>query len=331
MSRHARTLAAQPEFQTVIQHDGSFAGFLCALAEGLNMMLRNSKTASKTLPAVTPAMTPVIRASTAGTNLFEEPDPVKTDTDRADTTWARLSRRLGPAFMQSILAAFCSDSAGADSAAASVVMRGWKEGPGVLDDLGDPDSCAVEKNAARTRAEAHLMLGAVRFAELADGSWYARLDPACDILMHIASHFSARYPLMRWAIHDTRRAKAIIHEPGKGWSMADGFTLGGNDNQESLFSPDEARVREVWRRYFGAVTIQSRLNPKLQSAHIPKKYWQNLPEMETESYPTGRARLGDKDAFLNVLSKIPEVEPDGMDKQTVQLQPSAYLPITSLL
>lgn len=277
MSRHAQTQATQPELQNVIQHDASFAGFLCALAEGLNMMLRNSKAPSNTHPA----MAPVIRASAAGTNLFEEPDPVETDSDRADRTWARLARRLGPAFMQTVLAAFCSDFEGADTAAALVAMRGWREGSKVLDDLGDPDSGAVEKAAARTRAEAHLMLGAVRFAELADGSWYARIQPSCDILMHIAGHFSARYPGMRWAIHDTRRTKAIIHEQGKGWSMANGFTLGDNDDQESLFSADEARVREVWRRYFGAVTIQSRLNPKLQSAHIPKKYWQNLPEMES--------------------------------------------------
>ena len=275
MIHHAQAQATPSELQTVIQHDGSFAGFLCALAEGLNMMLRNSKATSKTLPA----LTPIIRASTTGTNLFEEPDPVETDTNRADTTWTRLAKRLGPDFMRTILAAFCSDIAGADSAAASLAIRGWKEGSRVLDDLGDPDSCTVEKAAARTRAEAHLMLGAVRFAELADGSWYAPIQPSCDILLHIAGHFTARYPGMRWAIHDTRRTKAVIHEPGAGWSMADGFALGNNDDQESLFSADEARVREVWKRYFGAVTIQSRLNPKLQSAHIPKKYWQSLPEM----------------------------------------------------
>jgi probable DNA metabolism protein len=286
MSHHIQMQATQPERQTVIQHDGSFAGFLCALAEGLNMILRNSKAASKTLPAMTPEMPPVIRYATAGTNLFEEPDFVTTDPDRADATWFRLARRLGSTSMQTILAAFCSDLAGADSAAAAVAMRGWKEGSRVLDDLGDPDSCAVEKAAARTRAEAHLMLGAVRFAELADGSWYAPIQPSCDVLMHIGGHFSARYPGMYWAIHDTRRAKAIIHEPGAGWSVADGFSLDDKGDQESLFSADETRVREIWRRYFGAVTIQSRLNPKVQSSHLPKKYWQNLPEMDSCRLPT---------------------------------------------
>lgn len=262
-----RAKATQSDLRTIIQHDGSFAGFLCALAEGLNTACRTG-------------YSPVIRSIHAATELFDEPDLVSTDSDRADSTWTRLSKRLGLDFMKTILAAFCSDIVGADTAAASVAMRGWKEGPRILDDLGNPDSCAVEKAAVRTGAEAHLMLGAIRFAQLADGSWYAPIQPSCDILMHIAGHFSARYPLMCWAIHDTRRAKAIIHEPGKGWSLADGFTLNDNGDQESLFSADEARVREVWRRYFGAVTIQSRLNPKLQSAHIPKKYWQNLPEMD---------------------------------------------------
>ena len=206
----------------------------------------------------------------------------RSNPERADRTWARLAKRLGSVFMQTILAAFCSDIEGADTAAASVAMRGWKEGSLVLNDLGNPDSCAVEKAATRTRAEAHLMLGAVRFSELADGSWYARLDPSCDILMHIGGHFSARYPGMCWAIHDTRRGKAIIHEPGTGWSVVDGFSLNDNGDQASLFSADETRVREVWRRYFGAVNIESRRNLKLQSGHIPKKHWSNLPEMDAQ-------------------------------------------------
>ena len=284
----------------VFQHDGSFAGFLCALADGLNEMLSQSRADTDTIPERSldhspdrhtvkipenqrfqnKLHLPIIRSSAAGTDLFEEPDPVKTDSQRADATWARLAKRLGPAFMQTLLAAFCSDIAGSDSAAAAVAMRGWKEGPRVLDDLGNPNSYAVEKAAARTRAEAHLMLGAVRFAELADGSWYARIQPSCDILLHLAGHFSARYPGMRWAIHDTGRASVIIHEPGTGWSLADGFFLGDNGDQESLFSANEVKVRKVWRRYFGAVTIQSRMNPKLQSGHLPRKYWQNLPEME---------------------------------------------------
>jgi probable DNA metabolism protein len=303
--------APSSQHKLVFQHDGSFAGFLCALAEGLNELLSQSRADTAKIPEQsidhspdqvptgnyarriyqTPAKIPgshqnhnkmrlpVIRSCTAGTDLFEEPEPVRTDSQRADATWSRLAGRLGSAFMQTLLAAFCSDIPGSDSVAATVAMRGWLEGSRVLDDLGDPDSCAVEKAAVRTRAEAHLMLGAVRFAELADGSWYARIQPSCDVLMHIAGHFSARYPGMRWAIHDTGRAKAIIHVPSMGWSLAKGFTLGDNADQESLFSADEARVRETWRQYFGAVTIQSRLNPRLQAGHLPKRYWENLPEM----------------------------------------------------
>jgi hypothetical protein len=33
--------AEQSTLQTVLQHDGSFSGFLCALAEGINMTRRS--------------------------------------------------------------------------------------------------------------------------------------------------------------------------------------------------------------------------------------------------------------------------------------------------
>jgi hypothetical protein len=37
---------------------------------------------------------------------------------------------------------------------------------------------------------------------------------------------------------------------------------------------------------------------------------EKVTAMETETYLTERARLGNKDAFLNVLNKVPEGEPD---------------------
>jgi uncharacterized protein (DUF1778 family) len=41
---------------------------------------------------------------------------------------------------------------------------------------------------------------------------------------------------------------------------------------------------------------------------------EKVTAMETERYLTARAKLGDKDAFLNVLSKVPDVEPEEKDK-----------------
>ena len=54
-------------------------------------------------------------------------------------------------------------------------------------------------------------------------------------------------------------------------------------------SERERSVRAAWRRYFGAVSIKERENPRLQAAHMPKKYWKYLPEME---FPGGRGILG---------------------------------------
>jgi hypothetical protein len=42
---------------------------------------------------------------------------------------------------------------------------------------------------------------------------------------------------------------------------------------------------------------------------------EKVTAMETESFLTERARLGNKDAFMKVLSKVPDVEPDEEDKK----------------
>ncbi len=251
-------------------HDGSFPGFLCAVAEALN-----EEAISGSLPP--------LRSARALPGLFEERRPVSRDDARAAALWSRFARRAGEEAMLKALDAFSSDLEGADEAVARALARLRREGGSVLDELSDPSMLLVEKAAARTRAEAHLMKGLVRFSELSDGSWYAGIAPDCELLHLLGDHFSARFPGMRWVIHDRGRAKAILHEKHGGWTLADGFELSSPAAAESgigaLYSEQEAELRKAWTRYFDSVAIAERANPKLQANHMPKKYWADLPEL----------------------------------------------------
>jgi len=248
-----------------LAYDGSFPGFLCALAETLNL-------------ARSGAPVPPIRARERVAGLFNEAVEARRDDARAASLWKRLSRRFGEERALTCLEAFCSDFEGRETALAAVIARAVSAGPAVFDDLNDPATLLVAKAARRAGCQAHLIAGLVRFAELADGSWYAPIEPDCDVLPLVAEHFAARYADMAFAIHDRRRGTALVHQPGTACAIVEGFEFAGGEGG-TAFSPRELELREGWRGYFTSVSIAQRENRKLQSSHMPKKYWRFLPEM----------------------------------------------------
>ncbi len=255
----------------VLVYDGSFPGFLCALAEALNL-------------ARTKAPVPPIRARGREAGLFTESVEARRDDARAASLWRRLSRKLGEERLRTCLEAFCSDFEGKETALAAVIARAAAAGPAVFDDLNDPATMLVAKAARRAGAQAQLISGLVRFAELADGSWYAPIEPDCDVLPLVAEHFAARYADMAFAIHDRRRGTALVHEPGAACALVEGFEFAGGGGGPA-FSPRELELREGWRGYFASVSIAQRENRKLQASHMPKKYWRFLPEMANPPAP----------------------------------------------
>jgi len=256
------------EAESTIAHDGSIPGFLCACADMLN--------AREPIPKIVRADEPE--------GLFEARCTALRDDDRAMRLWKRLNRRFGPAPLRLLLEAFMSDMPGADSAVACAMRRLWIEGASVLHDLSAASMLMVEKAALRAREEGHRMCGLVRFSELTDGSWYATIRPACDVLILIGDHFAARFATMRFAIHDPARGSAIMHEPGQPWSLVGDFSLDHHIATDGMpFSDAEHRIRELWRAYHQSIAIASRVNPRLQSSHMPKRYWNELIEMAERS------------------------------------------------
>jgi len=257
------------DVDSTVAYDGSFPGFLCACAEALN--------AREPVPRVVQATVPE--------TLFEERCLVKRDDNRAAALWARFTKRAGPEAMRTLLEAFLSDVPEADSSVARAMRRVRTEGASALRDLSDPVMLTIEKAARRASLEANMFCGLVRFSELSDGSWYAPVEPSCDVLVLIADHFSARFSTMRFAIHDLGRGSAVLHEPGCGWSLVDAFGLDVSDGKiDGLLSDRERDIRRHWQLYFDTIAIESRRNPKLQSSRLPKHYWNLLTEMD------GRAR-----------------------------------------
>ncbi|OHE65397.1 MAG: hypothetical protein A2413_20400 [Treponema sp. RIFOXYC1_FULL_61_9] len=257
------------EDPNLLEYDGSFPGFLCAVCDLLN----------ETAGAGDPRDL-LICGPSRPSSLFERRVLVLRDDARAERLWTWLARRAGEEAARKLMAAFCSDLEGADGSVARMIVRIRREGRDALDDLGDGDARLVEKASTRTRREAHRMTGLVRFKELRDGSLFSTIDSDCDVLALIADHFAARFPVFRWAIRDERRDAAIVHEPGCGWSIGKRFAVERDEEGGLPLSSGESGITECWLRYFRAIAIEGRLNPRLQASFMPKKYWKNLTEKE---------------------------------------------------
>jgi probable DNA metabolism protein len=45
-------------------------------------------------------------------------------------------------------------------------------------------------------------------------------------------------------------------------------------------SPEEIGYRELWKRFYNTVAIEERYNPHCRMTHMPKRYWENMIEVQ---------------------------------------------------
>jgi probable DNA metabolism protein len=144
----------------------------------------------------------------------------------------------------------------------------------------DPDVLAVYAAAQKTRHEAHLFLGFVRFAKAPDGSMFSVIAPDHNILHLIAGHFLSRYPSMSWMIADAKRGLCLVSD-AEGWRVVEcDPSLLPKDARSAarLAEKEEDKFRDLWSAYYDAVNIAERRNPRLMTRLLPRKYWRYLPE-----------------------------------------------------
>jgi len=48
--------------------------------------------------------------------------------------------------------------------------------------------------------------------------------------------------------------------------------------KSDVFASEEYEYQTLWNDYFKSTNIASRINPKLHTQHVPKRYWKYLSE-----------------------------------------------------
>ena len=140
----------------------------------------------------------------------------------------------------------------------------------LLEQTTDPAVDRANRLAQSVRRDTHKMRAFVRFRVVeADGvtrhvAWF---EPDHFIIEANASFFVRRFATMTWSILTPDRS---VHWDGTELR----FAAGANPSDV----PDDDRLAEYWRTYFGAIFNPARLKVGAMTSEMPKKYWKNLPE-----------------------------------------------------
>ncbi len=257
---------------TVCHYDGSFKGFLCAVADCLERGDGQPEFAAD--------------GDRQAGGLFAG-DMHETVTVRESAVAFR--KRFVGAVSQDAFAtaryAFHSRKPGIEQLLWRYFRLGFQVGGRLCQMLTEEPVYSVGRFARQVSHEAHKFKGFVRFSEVADGFLYARIEPQADLLTLIAPHFVERVGDRPWMIHDLRRSQAAIFDL-KSWRLVREIVLAG----EPGLSEAEHEYAALWQRYFQRHAIVERHNSGLQQKHVPLRYRKHLTEFTPPRDPGGSER-----------------------------------------
>ena len=148
----------------------------------------------------------------------------------------------------------------------------WRLGdqPRLLEIASDPDVAEANLMRRGVREAIHKMHAFVRFRRVeseADETYVAWFEPPHRVALAGADFFVQRMANLRFSI---LTPDVAVHWDGQGLT-----TTPGVDRAQA---PDEDALEDCWRTYYASIFNPARLNPKVMTQHMARKYWRNLPE-----------------------------------------------------
>jgi len=133
----------------------------------------------------------------------------------------------------------------------------------------DPLVHSLERMAKSVRRDIHKMHAFLRFRRVAgdEDRYVAWFEPEHFILEAAAPFFTDRFPVFPWSI---LTPLGSLH-----WDRS---SLRFGPPAQRADAPAEDAFEQGWNTYYESTFNPARVNPGLMRAHMPKKYWRNLPE-----------------------------------------------------
>lgn len=111
----------------------------------------------------------------------------------------------------------------------------------------------------------------IRFIRVGQNIYLADIEPDYDILLLLSGLFTDRLEGQRFLIRDKKRGKCLVWDMHRFWISYDPELLAPP-------TPGISKYEQLWQTYFTHIAIPERINPKLQTKLVPKRYRKYMTE-----------------------------------------------------
>ena len=214
----------------------------------------------------------IIREDNYIDNLFDEPVFYKLNEKEI---MEYLKTKISLNILNTIYYAYLSNEEEKEMIIYDFIKNTLKYGNSILGRRNIDSVNEIIKMSHRVGNESHRMKGFLRFKKM-KYFYYAEIEPTNNIIWLITKHFKERLSNEYWIIKDKRRDIYAIYDKKKTTYLKKDEVIKLNLD----FSNDEMFFEDLWKTFFKTIAIKERENKKCQMNHMPKKYWNNMLEME---------------------------------------------------
>lgn len=238
-------------------YDGTLAGFFTCVYESVYQ---------KQMPLA------IIFGEEEQFSLFRRRE-IETDQIKAKKVYDSIPVKISKRALDLIETVFFSCLEDKELIMLEFLLRGYGIGASITKMMGDPLVSTLLKADRHLKGEAHLLLGFIRFSD-ADGFLTSTISPKNFILPFIANHFVSRYREENFVIYDKIHQAVLVYQDGKTEILKVDHIVFPEVTEE------EGNYQALWKQFYKTISIESRKNPRCRMTHMPKRYWENMLEVQ---------------------------------------------------
>lgn len=237
-------------------YDGSFQGLLTCVFESFTRRELPERIESR----------PSDQMSLLDTHVVE------TDREKAARVLNSIPEKIGPRALRLVYHAYLSCLADKERQILDFLRLGYQKGSQALSMLAYPCVLALCKAERALLQEADHYRGFVRFSDYG-GILVAIIRPKNSVLPKLKRHFCDRFSQERFLIWDKTHGLCLIH----GQHRSEIFPC--FDFRPPAPEERERYFRNLWRGFYNSTGITQRENLRCRMSHMPKRFWDQLPEL----------------------------------------------------
>jgi len=203
-------------------------------------------------------------------SLTEEYFHVKTTEEKSDRIIAALEK-LG--VTEKVTFAFLSWMPEREMALFRYIALGFRVKEKLTHMLADDEVRKVNDMANQTGQEKKKWKGFLRFSVMENRVFFAEMSPKNNVLTLIMPHFSRRFRVKPFLIHDQTYRQVGVFDTRE-WCVVP---------SEGLIPPDmhsdELKYRHMWKTFYDSTAMAERTNLKQRQQVMPLRYQKHLVEL----------------------------------------------------